>query len=60
MSGFTLSYTANMFILMIPYDFCLFPAKFKTDPRYIGSARITEKTRHVIATQQFTGALTAA
>jgi hypothetical protein len=28
MSGFTLSYTTNMFILMIPYDFCLFPAQF--------------------------------
>jgi hypothetical protein len=28
LSGFTLSYTANMFILMIPYDFCLFPAQF--------------------------------
>jgi hypothetical protein len=27
-SGFTLSYTANMFILMIPYDFCLFSAQF--------------------------------
>jgi hypothetical protein len=26
MSGFTLSYTANMFILMILYDFNLFPA----------------------------------
>jgi hypothetical protein len=24
MSGFTLAYTANMFILMILYDFCLF------------------------------------
>jgi hypothetical protein len=28
MSGFALSYTANMFILMILYDFCLFPATF--------------------------------
>jgi hypothetical protein len=28
MSGFTLSYTANMFIFMIPCDFCLFPAQF--------------------------------
>jgi hypothetical protein len=28
MSGFTWSYTANMFILMIPYDLCLFPAQF--------------------------------
>jgi hypothetical protein len=27
-SSFTLSYTANMFILMIPYDFGLFPAQF--------------------------------
>jgi hypothetical protein len=27
-SGFTLSYTANMFILMILYDFCLSPAQF--------------------------------
>jgi hypothetical protein len=26
MSGFALSYTANMFILMILYDFCLLPA----------------------------------
>jgi hypothetical protein len=28
MSGFTLSHTANMFILMILYDFCLLPAQF--------------------------------
>jgi hypothetical protein len=28
MSGFALYYTANMFILMIPYDFCLFHAQF--------------------------------
>jgi hypothetical protein len=28
MSGFTLSYTANMFILMSLYDFCLSPAQF--------------------------------
>jgi hypothetical protein len=27
-SVFILSYTANMFILMILYDFCLFPAQF--------------------------------
>jgi hypothetical protein len=27
-SGFALSYTANMFILMILYDFCLSPAQF--------------------------------
>jgi hypothetical protein len=27
-SGFALSYTTNMFILMILYDFCLFPAQF--------------------------------
>jgi hypothetical protein len=27
-SGFTLSYTANMFILMIPYDLCLSHAQF--------------------------------
>jgi hypothetical protein len=27
MSGFALSYTANMFILMILYDFCLSPAQ---------------------------------
>jgi hypothetical protein len=27
-SGFALSYTANMFILMILYDFCLFRAQF--------------------------------
>jgi hypothetical protein len=27
-SGFTLSYTTNMFILMILYDFCLLPAEF--------------------------------
>jgi hypothetical protein len=26
MSGFVLTYTANLFILMILYDFCLFPA----------------------------------
>jgi hypothetical protein len=29
MSRFTLSYTANMFILMILYDFGLFPAQFR-------------------------------
>jgi hypothetical protein len=28
MSGFALSYTANMFSLMILYDFCLLPAQF--------------------------------
>jgi hypothetical protein len=28
MSGFALSYTANMFILMILYDVCLLPAQF--------------------------------
>jgi hypothetical protein len=28
MSGFALSYTTNMFILMILYDFCLLPAQF--------------------------------
>jgi hypothetical protein len=28
MCGFTLSYNANMFFLMIPYGFCLFPAQF--------------------------------
>jgi hypothetical protein len=27
-SGFTLSYAANMFILMILYDYCLLPAQF--------------------------------
>jgi hypothetical protein len=27
MSGFALSYTANMFILMILYDLCLLPAQ---------------------------------
>jgi hypothetical protein len=27
-SGFALSYAANMFILMILYDFCLLPAQF--------------------------------
>jgi hypothetical protein len=26
--GFALSYTANMFILMIVYDFCLLPGQF--------------------------------
>jgi hypothetical protein len=28
MSGFTLSYTVNMFILINLYDFSLFPAQF--------------------------------
>jgi hypothetical protein len=28
MSGLALSYTANMFILMILHDFCLLPAQF--------------------------------
>jgi hypothetical protein len=28
MSGFTLPYTANMFILMILYDLCLLAAQF--------------------------------
>jgi hypothetical protein len=27
-SGFALSYVANMFILMVLYDFCFLPAKF--------------------------------
>jgi hypothetical protein len=27
-SDFALSYTANLFVLMILYDFCLFPAQF--------------------------------
>jgi hypothetical protein len=27
-SSFTLSYTANMFIHIILYDFCFFPAQF--------------------------------
>jgi hypothetical protein len=35
MSGYTLSYTANMFILMIPYGFCLFPGKFSCIIIYI-------------------------
>jgi hypothetical protein len=28
MSGFALCYTANVFILVILYDFCLLPAQF--------------------------------
>jgi hypothetical protein len=28
MSGFAMSYAANMFILIILYDFCLSPAQF--------------------------------
>jgi hypothetical protein len=28
MRGFTLSYAAKIFVLMILYDFCLLPAKF--------------------------------
>jgi hypothetical protein len=28
MSGFALSYTVNVFILMILYDFCVLPAQF--------------------------------
>jgi hypothetical protein len=31
MSGFALFYTANMFILMISYYFCLLPAQFKVE-----------------------------
>jgi hypothetical protein len=30
MSGFTLSYAANMFILIILYDFCLLSAQFSS------------------------------
>jgi hypothetical protein len=36
MSGFALSYTMNMFILMILYDFCLLPAQFYYIIVYIG------------------------
>jgi hypothetical protein len=36
MSGFVLSYTANKFILMILYDFCLLPAQFCYIIVYIG------------------------
>jgi hypothetical protein len=35
-SGFALSYIANMFILMILYDFCVSPAKFCYVIAYIG------------------------
>jgi hypothetical protein len=28
MSGLALPYTANLFIFVIPYDVCLFPAQF--------------------------------
>jgi hypothetical protein len=34
-SGFTLSYTANMFTLIILYDFCLSSAQFCYIPVYI-------------------------
>jgi hypothetical protein len=33
--GFALSYAANVFILMILYDFCLLPAQFCYMPVYI-------------------------
>jgi hypothetical protein len=36
MSGFALSHTTNMFILMILYDFCLSPAQFCYIIAYIG------------------------
>jgi hypothetical protein len=36
MSGFALSYTANMFILIIPYDLCLSHAQFCFMIAYIG------------------------
>jgi hypothetical protein len=45
MSGFTLSYTANMFILMIPYDFCLFPAQFCYIIVYIWKVKSCVKLR---------------
>jgi hypothetical protein len=42
MSGFTLSYTANMFILMIPYDLCLFQSQSRshiaTDGQWISKS----------------------
>jgi hypothetical protein len=38
MPGFTLSYTANMFILMILYDFFLLPAQFCYITVYIRKA----------------------
>jgi hypothetical protein len=36
MSGFALPYTANMFILVILYDFCLLRAQFCYIVLYIG------------------------
>jgi hypothetical protein len=39
MSGFALSYTANMFILMILYDFCLSPAQYCYIIIYIGKVK---------------------
>jgi hypothetical protein len=52
MSGFTLSYTANMFILMILYNFCLLPVQFcyivayirKVESRVQIADRCTQKT----------------
>jgi hypothetical protein len=45
LSGFVLSYAANIFIFMILYDFCLLPAQFSAAAtRYIALARIRKKT----------------
>jgi hypothetical protein len=51
-SGSTLSYTAKMFILMIPYDFCLFPAQFCYIIVHIRKVKscmqIADRPRHIV------------
>jgi hypothetical protein len=45
MSGFALSYTSNIFILMTLYDFCLLPAQFCYIIIYIGTLKAVCKSR---------------
>jgi hypothetical protein len=60
MSGFTLSYTANIFILIILYYFSLFPAQFEVIQNqenelthivnllYVGLTRNAQKTQPLL------------
>jgi hypothetical protein len=63
MSGFALSYTGNMFILMILYDFCLLLAQFCYVIIYIWSLKVVCKSwtsvhlgKFLIVQRSFSGA----
>jgi hypothetical protein len=45
MYGFTLSYTANMFILMILYDFCLLPAQLSYITVYTSIRKVESRVQ---------------